>query len=303
MAKQIDLPDKWKEAKEEILKKLGKVFIVGKNDSGKTTFALYLVREALQRNFKVALVDSDIGQSTIGPPTTIGLKFFKKIQDLKDLKDLKADCLYFVGDTSPRFRYLEMIAGTKKLVEKTYKNTPDLVIIDSCGLISPPLGLNLKLQKISLIEPDFIALFDQEDTTIIEKALWRYKYCLIKLPSSPKARLTSIEERKSNREKAFQSYFEKVGEITLNLNKLSTYPNILPFIKDEAELNFNLVGLFNYHQECKGIGIITKADFKSNEIKVLTPLKEAEKICGLKLGSLKISPEGKELCRQQFKQM
>ena len=294
--KQIDIPEEWKEAKEKILKKLGKVFIAGKTDSGKTTFAFYLVREALQRNLKIALVDSDIGQSTIGPPTTIGLKFLSKFNDLENLK---ADFLYFAGDTTPRVCLLEMIAGTKKIVEKALEKNPDLTVIDSCGFISPPFGLSLKLQKISLIEPDFVVLFNQEEeTATIEKALYRYKYQPIKLPPSLKARLTSIEERKSNREKAFHKYFKKAKEISLDLNKLSVYPNIFTSIGDETELIFILVGLFNYHQECQGIGIITGADFKKKEVRVFTPVKDPEKICGLKFGSLKITPEGKELFRQ-----
>lgn len=297
--RQIDIPNEWKEAKKEILNKLGKVFVLGKTDSGKTTFALYLLREAIQSGFEVALLDSDVGQSTIGPPTTIGLKFYKSF---KDLESFKADHLYFVGDTSPRYRYLEMIVGTRKLLEKACENAPDLVIIDSCGLISPPLGLNLKLQKIELTEPDFVILFNHEETAPIEKALCHYKYTLLTLPSSPKARLTSIEERKNNREKSFQFYFKKAKEITLALNEVSIYPDISGPGKSEAELTFNVVGLFNFHHECKGIGTTTGINFAKSEIKVFTPLKETEKICGLKFGSLKITPEGKELNRQPFKQ-
>ncbi len=291
--KLIDTPSEWKKAKEEILKKLGKVFTAGKIDSGKTTLAFYLIKEAVQRDLKVALVDSDIGQSTIGPPTTIGLKFFNHF---KDLENLKPDYLHFVGDTSPRFRPLEMIAGTKKLVEKAEENAPDLIIIDSCGFISSPLGLNLKLQKISLIKPDFVVLFNHyEEIAAIEKTLRKYNYHLVKLPSSPKARLTSMEERKKNREKAFRNYFKKANELILNPNTLSIYPDMFTLIKSQTDLTFHLVGLLNYYQECLGIGIITGVDFKKSEIKVFTPVKELNKICGFNLGAVKITPEGKEL--------
>lgn len=305
--KLIDLPVEWTKAKEDIFKKLGKVFIAGKIDSGKTTFALYLVRQAIQQGLKVALIDSDIGQSTIGPPTTIGLKFFNTFSDLNSLN---ADFLYFVGDISPRSCPLEMLTGVKKLVEKADEGSPELIVIDSCGFIAPPLGLNLKVQKISLIEPEFIILFTRNEPAqngeieLVEKAIKAYNYRLIKLFPSPRVKLTSLEERKKNRERTFEIYFKKAKEAFLYWKNLSVYPDYLVNNSFEnlfgTDLKNLIVGLFDYHQNCLGIGIILEVDFDKQRLKIFSPIKRIDKIKGLKFGFLKVSPEGKEISRLNF---
>lgn len=295
MLKFIDLPADWKEAKRVILQKRGKVFVVGKVDSGKTTFSFYLAKEAIQQGIKVAIVDSDIGQSTIGPPTTIGLKFFNCFSSLNNLK---ADFLYFVGDTSPRFRALEVLAGTKKMVDKASERLADLTIIDSCGLFAPPFGLNLKLQKINLIQPSFIIAFAKgEEVKDFEQATKGYSYNLIKLSSSPMARTVSPEERRANREKSFEDYFKKGKEVFLDLKNFSLYPNILNYDFLFPDFQNLLVGLFNQKDECLGIGIALEAFRQENKLKVFTPLKKIEKVSGLKFGTLKLSTRGKELGR------
>ncbi len=295
MLKLIDLPLEWKRTKEKILQRGGKVIVVGKIDSGKTTFSFYLAKEALQRGLKVAIVDSDIGQSTIGPPTTVGSKFLEKSGDLIHLNP---DHIYFVGDTSPRFHSLEILTGTKKMVDKASEKFPDLTIIDSCGLITPPFGLNLKLQKISLIQPDFIAAFNQgEEVKDLEKAVKGYSYQFVKLSSSPKAKLTSPEERKANREKAFENYFKKGKEVLLSLENLSLYPNIFNLDFPAADLENLLVGLFNQNDDCLGLGLVREIYKPEKTIKVFTPFKKPQKVKGLKFGTLKVSPQGKELGR------
>ncbi|GAG69828.1 unnamed protein product, partial [marine sediment metagenome] len=66
---------------EILSNKKGIIFLLGQTDTGKTTFAKELIKRYLEKNKKVAFIDSDVGQSTIGPPTTIGLKLIKCNED------------------------------------------------------------------------------------------------------------------------------------------------------------------------------------------------------------------------------
>src|SRR5918999_822328 len=47
--------------------------VIGEGDTGKTTLVTALANALVERGFRVAVLDADLGQSEIGPPTTIGL--------------------------------------------------------------------------------------------------------------------------------------------------------------------------------------------------------------------------------------
>ena len=46
------------------------VLVIGSNDTGKTTYCRNLVEQGVSQGLKVGLVDADVGQSQVGPPTT-----------------------------------------------------------------------------------------------------------------------------------------------------------------------------------------------------------------------------------------
>ncbi|MBU1487501.1 hypothetical protein KKH56_05580, partial [bacterium] len=73
---------------ETILHVLGEnkgiTVLLGASDTGKTCLARYLVKGLLQKNIKTSLVDSDIGQSTLGVPGAIGMKAFRHLDDLEN---------------------------------------------------------------------------------------------------------------------------------------------------------------------------------------------------------------------------
>ena len=47
--------------------------VIGASDAGKTTLIAALASELASRGEPVGVVDSDVGQSEIGPPATVGL--------------------------------------------------------------------------------------------------------------------------------------------------------------------------------------------------------------------------------------
>ena len=99
----IDIPGEWEQAADQIkqdAKTCGVTCIViGKIDSGKSTFVSIWFTHGRLPEIRVGYVDSDVGQSTIGPPTTVGLKIFNTPPDQHDYSNLLE--LHFVGNTSP----------------------------------------------------------------------------------------------------------------------------------------------------------------------------------------------------------
>ena len=215
----MDISKEWKEAANRLLSEKGNaIFILGPLDSGKTTFAHFLIEEAISQNFRVAFLDADLGQSTLGPPGTIGLSL------MQGEMNFALSALYFVGDISPRGHFLEVVVGTKKLAEKARKMNCDILIIDSSGLISFPFGYRLKFSKITLLSPSHvISLGASGDVNLILKSLPE-KFEQICLPVSPQAQPVLRETRRELRIKAFRKYFSYVYEWGLPFQGLKFNP-------------------------------------------------------------------------------
>jgi polynucleotide 5'-hydroxyl-kinase GRC3/NOL9 len=65
------IPQSWIDSIEvfrNFQKKPAVAMIVGKADSGKTSFCTYLVNSLVSANCKIAVLDGDLGQSDIDPP-------------------------------------------------------------------------------------------------------------------------------------------------------------------------------------------------------------------------------------------
>ena len=145
----------WHKLANRIVKPQQIVLVIGTTDAGKSTFCRFLVESALTQGLKTALVDADVGQSQIGPPTTIGMKSFAT-DTVPAQFDGTADQLYFVGDLSPRSRYLETLTGTRLMVDSARKTDADFIVVDTTGYIHDHQAVSLKQHKIELIRPNHL---------------------------------------------------------------------------------------------------------------------------------------------------
>jgi len=127
------IPLSWKNTVNNILmlRKHITVLILGGQDSGKTTFSTYLINLALKAKYKTAIIDLDLGQSDVGPPTSIGLGLVT--EPLADLFTVKPLGIFFVGRTSPSGISERVISGFELLKTQIPKKTVDFIIINTDG--------------------------------------------------------------------------------------------------------------------------------------------------------------------------
>src|ERR1051326_8456023 len=90
------------------VERAGTTIVLGAIDSGKTSFCVTCANVAVRYGRTVAYVDTDIGQSVVGPPAVIGLRFISSVDDLEPERLARADAVYFVGSTSPKGHLLSM---------------------------------------------------------------------------------------------------------------------------------------------------------------------------------------------------
>ncbi len=204
-------PRIWLKYSHEILQKKGVVMIIGAPDTGKTTFATFLANQALKNGISVAIIDSDIGQSDIGPPSTIGLAFLR--HSITHIAEVTADAFYFVGTTSVH-NVCDMVLGLQTLVKKAHE--AELIIIDTCGYVFGT-GKRLKTQKLQAVNPDFVVALQRKNELYPILREWHGTILEVDAPKGAKKVPRHI--RKEIRESRWRKAFEGAKERQVDLEE------------------------------------------------------------------------------------
>jgi polynucleotide 5'-hydroxyl-kinase GRC3/NOL9 len=269
-----------------IVEKGGMAVALGGMDSGKTTFCRMVAAVALRLGKSVAYLDTDVGQSTVGPPTTVGLRFLAGEADLEPDSLARADHLYFVGDTSPQGHLLPLVVGAARLAEAARAAGPDLILVDTTGLIGGTLGQVLKLHKLELLMPDFVVGFQRggELEPILGAVRRSLPVDVESLPVPEGVSPTSFDERIANRQARLKSMFEPP------VHRWKVKPSVLipqvPPELDLAVLDGLLVGMDDGKGTCIGLGIL---EYREGSLRMVSAIAEGAK--ALRLGTTRVTSE------------
>lgn len=150
----MQVPEAWTALSEHVAKHPGLTVLVGASDTGKTTLAKFLISRWTSHGRSVAFVDGDMGQSTIGPPGTLGWKLFDAPVDADHIPDQEnPNGLFFIGSFSPVGHLLQTVVGVQTLVRQARAADPDLILVDTTGLVFGGIGEHLKYRKLQLLRP------------------------------------------------------------------------------------------------------------------------------------------------------
>ncbi len=133
------MPDDWSDKtacrllNQGLIQK-GICLLLGAADTGKTALATAIARHTASSR-PVAIIDADVGQSHIGPPTTVGWAVVDNPP--ADLSQLTAAGISFVGDVTPAGHLLQLTAAITQCVRQA-SEAADLIIIDTPGLVRGP---------------------------------------------------------------------------------------------------------------------------------------------------------------------
>lgn len=223
------IPHSWRVTANNILsEKRGiTVLILGGVDSGKTGFCIYLANSALKANWKVAVIDCDLGQSDLGPPGTVDLCFVPK--PFTDLFALFPDDSVFVGVTSPSRAVGDVLDATIKLKAKALKRQEDcLILINTDGWIDGDDAVKYKVRLIETVDPDHIVTIQTGDE--LDPIISSVKERNIIAIESPE----NIKKRDQKTRRLLRGFAYKKH---LKGSKIRSFP--LNWIKVEGSLNLN----------------------------------------------------------------
>jgi len=297
---EISAPKEWYSLLDVLKEEKGIVILLGATDTGKSTLAQFLILNLCQRGLKVALVDADVGQSTLGPPATIGFAVFKSDPDWEVV--LSPPEIFFVGSTTPEGHFPLILKGVKRMVDKAISYGTELILVDTTGFVLGEAGKELKRRKIDLLSPRFIFALQKSDE--LEPILELYKenplYKIYRLPLSEQVKPRSMEERRTNRANRFRDYFKDSVIQEWAIEEVQTEGEVLDPTGEAIPLDWSLringllIGLKDGNDETLALGMVKNYFEEKKVVRVSTPLRDIQRVKTIQLSSLKVIPLNEE---------
>jgi len=294
-AEGTTIPSSWENASKEIAAhgKPVTVMVMGGVDSGKTSFCAYLANRALKENWKAAVIDGDLGQSDIGPSSTVGFSHVTK--PIKDLFEMEVESACFIGVTTPSLAVSKVIEELETLKNRVLETDVEFLIVNTDGWVEGEDAVKYKVQLAEKATPDIVVAIQQTDElTPILTVLKKMKTIAIDSPLAIRKR--KQEKRKILRELSYKKYLKNAkvqlfhltqvkikdvfSESWDNLTKEYIHEDLLVALQD-AQLNF------------LGIGIFYGIDFERGLVKVYTPV--SENVSTILVGKVKLDKKGREI--------
>ncbi len=262
------------------------VMVVGGTDTGKTTLVTALANAATERWGAVGVLDADLGQSTIGLPTTVGLG--RAQEPLARLAEAETIALEFVGVTSPAGNLLGTVVAVRRMLERARAEGLDRVLVDTSGFVAGDVGRVLKQAKIDVLDPDLVVCVERagECEAIVAPYRGLRRPRVLRAPAPVAVRPRSAEERRRYRAERLHTHFTTARAVALDLDRVVVR---LPggealatpaIIAGHAGI---LAGLEDQDRRGLGLAVLRGVDAARRLVHVETPV-DGSRVAALRIG-------------------
>jgi polynucleotide 5'-hydroxyl-kinase GRC3/NOL9 len=268
----------------------GPLLLLGAADTGKTTLMSALV-DRLAGSQPVALVDADIGQSHIGPPTAVGWTFIGRRVGLappkcpEEAPTLDARGIAFVGDVTPVGHLLQLMAALALCVEQA-KQAAEVVLIDTPGLVTGGAACSLWWTVQRWLRPERIIAIQRENELGELLAGLQVGLSVIETIQTPaELRRKSPEARQEHRRRLFDRYFQEATAYTLDLKDLAVRST--QRMTPDTVLG-RIVGLTDATGRDMAIGVIESWQQQKAKMTIRAPRLDIQRVRCLTIGNARI---------------
>jgi polynucleotide 5'-hydroxyl-kinase GRC3/NOL9 len=293
------IPISWESAFKEVVSQ-GRpvtVMVMGGVDSGKTSFCVYLANRALRDGLKPAVVDGDLGQSDIGPPSTIG--FGRVTKPMRDLFEMEAENACFVGVTSPSLAVNKVVEGLTAMKSRVLQRRVNFLIVNTDGWIEGEEAVGYKVQLAEIVVPDVVVGIQHKNELTSILTLLKEKMRVIAIESPQVIRKRNREKRKTLRELGYKKYLREAKVRLFPLNQirvedaLSETGGRLATEQMEGIEEGLLVALQDAEGSFLGIGVLCGVEPIRGVMRIYTPV--GENVSTVCVGQVKLDREGREV--------
>jgi polynucleotide 5'-hydroxyl-kinase GRC3/NOL9 len=258
----------------------GTVMIIGASDTGKSTLARFLYQELCRQGRRAAYLDADVGQSTLGLPTTLNLALSSEPGDDR-FPPQGRQVTFFTGSVTPRGHMLPTVIGAYRLQEVALISGAQAIVVDTTGLVDRSQGGKaLKQWKIELLAPSTVIGLQRSGE--LEPILWPLRrdgrVRCVELPVSRHVVERSRQARIARRNKRLARYFGPAQPQLVTLRQTAVYdmdqlaPGALLAFQDRE--GFAL-----------GLGLVEEIDQLGGTIITRTPLPNLEDVASMRFGA------------------
>ena len=251
--------------------------VIGASDAGKTTLVAALASELASRGAPVGVVDSDVGQSEIGPPTTVGLG--RVSARIARLAEAELIAFQFVGVSSPARDIRGVVEATRRMVDRARAEAFERVLIDTSGLVLGWPGHRLKGEKIEAVAPDLVLVLERADecAPIVERYAGASRPRVLRLPARGRPGSRSQIARRRHRLAALEAYLRGARSVDVDRSTVEP-PRGLPW----AEIAGGLCGLDDADGDTIALGLV--AEIGDDVVRVLAPLSRDARVTRVRVG-------------------
>lgn len=269
----------------------GNLLVVGPTGSGKSTLARWLVGQLDRSLERVALVDCDPGQTSVGVPGCVGLALTGPWE--------APAASWFVGATSPARHLLPLVVGAARLARHARERGAQAVVVDAPGMVDGALARVLHhhlamatgVDQVIAIEPPTGAGGEGFDELLAVLASAERR--IERLAPAAGASDRSRDERRQHREARFAAHLAGAG------TRLFSPRRVLgpdwSFGGAERLAAGTVLGLLDGDGFCLGLGVLEEVH--EDRLAVRTPVIEVP-VVRLAAGDFRLDAEGRELPRQ-----
>ena len=199
------------------------LLLLGGKDTGKTTWMQQTALALTEEGKTVGLLDCDLGQSEIGPPGTVGAALAVPGSSWRSLRDLTPLSAYFVGAVSPVRHILQVCAGAVQMARVIRKRRPDVVLVDTDGLIAGPSARAYKQHLAELLLPQAVVALarGEELESVLRGFAYRDAPLLWRVSVSESARSKTTVARATRRASRFLSALDGSQPLTFSLDQVA----------------------------------------------------------------------------------
>ncbi len=214
---QYHIPE-WEQALQRCAAVPSRVMVMGISDAGKSTLVSLLAARILQHQPELAVLDLDLGQSEIGPPTTMGLGILDRVAH--QVGYAKPLGMGFIGALTPGGMGIETIQALLPLLPLIPQNMSCL--IDGHGLVVGGVARRLWLSYYEALRPDIIlAIQSNEELEPILRSLDRRPVRIIRLPRPSSVATKSRELRSERRGRRLSRHLAAMKRVYLEWEDVS----------------------------------------------------------------------------------
>jgi polynucleotide 5'-hydroxyl-kinase GRC3/NOL9 len=182
----LDTPPDWAELIDWLApRSWRRVVVLGGTDMGKSSFCRLLCSHLASLNQRVALLDTDLGQKMIGPPTCVSLAACTA-------GTVELERIRFVGEASAAANIPGVIASTARLARES---SAERLVVNTSGLITGP-GIPLKRWKLDALDPEHVvAIARGDELAPVLHALPPDRFHWLRPSSATRRKSSSLRER------------------------------------------------------------------------------------------------------------